>query len=346
MRCSPLTEPQPSAASKTDRGAGGSPGSMLDDRQWPLVSIVTPSYNQAQFLEETILSVLKQDYPNIEYIIIDGESRDGSVEIIRKYENRIAYWLSEKDRGQSNAINKGLKRSCGEIVAYLNSDDMYLDGTISRAVEYLIENSDVDVIYGDCRVVDERNGTVSIWRSREFDLYDELCRNFIYQPTVFMRRRVLNWVGYFDEDLNYAMDIDYWYRAALHATFAYIPTELAVFRITRDSKTGKNKALFVRERETVLHRFLSKCADDAITQWRKGVLAWHHYHGGQQLYAKADFSSARREFRKSIRLEPLSLKACLSFLGIIDSYANTRFFQKTAARMRAVLRPSRIRRFI
>ncbi len=122
----------------------------------PRVSIVTPSFNQAAFLEETIQSVLSQDYPNLEYIIIDGGSTDGSVEIIKKYADKLAYWVSEKDTGQADAINKGLIRVTGEIVAWLNSDDIYLPGTIRAAVEALQAHPDCGLVYGDVLSVDAK----------------------------------------------------------------------------------------------------------------------------------------------------------------------------------------------
>lgn len=125
----------------------------------PLVSIVTPSYNQAQYLEDTIQSVLTQDYPRIEYIVIDGGSTDGSLEIIKKYADRISYWVSEKDKGQTDALNKGFAASHGSILAWLNSDDTYRPGAIRAAVEYLSRHPQVGMVYGDLDFIDE-NGKV------------------------------------------------------------------------------------------------------------------------------------------------------------------------------------------
>ena len=345
MHCPTLKELPPCLAGKTGwpwtEESSQLPDIMEDGCDWPKVSIVTPSYNQGQFIEETIRSVLLQGYPNLEYIIIDGGSIDNSVGVIKKYEKWLAYWVSEKDKGQTHAINKGLKRSHGEIIAYLNSDDMYVDGAIQRAVEYFGEHQDVDILYGDCRIVNERSDTISFWRSQEFDLFSELCRNFIYQPTVFMKRSVLDRVGYFDEGLHYTMDTDYWYRAALHVKFSYVPTELAVFRITGDSKTARSWAPFVHERERVLMRFFHTFSYHTISRWRRQVFGWHHYRAGEQYYEDMEFGPARHQFIKSMRLEPFSLKTCFSVLAIIDSFAHTQFFRRAADRFWTVLRPSK-----
>jgi len=128
----------------------------------PLVSIVTPSYNQAQFIEATIQSVLSQDYPKIEYIIMDGGSKDGSVEIIHRYAGRLAWWVSERDRGQTDAINKGFAHANGEILAWLNSDDIYHPGAISEAVAHLTAHPETGMVYGDAALIDDQGRTFAI----------------------------------------------------------------------------------------------------------------------------------------------------------------------------------------
>ena len=153
-----------------------------------LVSIVTPSYNQARYLEATIQSVLVQDYPRTEYIVVDGASTDSSVEIIKKYQSHLTYWISEKDNGQADAINKGLARASGEILAWLNSDDYYLPNTISAAVKVFEENPDVVMLYGDMLAVDEDGKTINLLRYRQLSLEDLLCFQIIGQPAVFFRR--------------------------------------------------------------------------------------------------------------------------------------------------------------
>ena len=139
----------------------------------PRISIITPTLNQAGFIDQTISSVLGQGYPDLEYIIIDGGSTDGTVDLIRKHERHLAYWVSEKDAGQSNAINKGLKRATGDIIAYINSDDYYLDGAFKRVADAYRENPDIDLWYGRCRIVDQFGAKVDE-RIGSIERYDEI----------------------------------------------------------------------------------------------------------------------------------------------------------------------------
>lgn len=316
----------------TDRMAEGSP--------WPRVSVVTPSYNQGQFIEETIRSILLQGYPNLEYIIFDGGSTDDTVEIIKKYEPWLTYWASEPDRGQSHAINKGLRRVSGEVIAYLNSDDIYLSGTVQRALRYMTNQKEVDLVYGDCCVINDESQTVSVWRSRPFDLFVELCQNFIWQPTVFMNHRVLEVVGFFDETLHYTFDFDYWVRAANYIKLAYLPAELAAFRITEGSKTGKSPISFVVERQRVLDKFFRTEVDCRVAQWTKKVFAWNYYYSGSKLYVEKERGLARKEFIKGIRLEPFSLKSIAALLAIFDIHAKTTLFGRLASGLPIALMPS------
>lgn len=296
------------------------------DRSWPLISIVTPSFNQGRFLEETIRSVLLQGYPNLEYIIVDGGSTDNSIEIIKQYEPWLTFWTSEKDRGQSHAINKGLKKSRGDIFAYLNSDDIYLPGTVQKIARYFHRNPSVDIVYGDCRIIDEKSNEISQWCSRPFDLFSELCINFIYQPTSFIRHRVMTTIGDFDENLHYTMDIDYWYRAACYFNFEYFSELLACFRLSSESKTGKSHVPFVKERKRVLERFLNHCEDLHIRRHYNRILSWHHYHAGEQLFLKNERRPAIREFLAGIRFDPVSLKTLHSIAALIDCHMNTNIF--------------------
>jgi glycosyltransferase involved in cell wall biosynthesis len=322
------------------------PETMPDGNPWPRVSVVTPSYNQGKFIEETIRSVLLQGYPNLEYIIIDGGSTDESFDVIEQYEPWLAHWVSEPDRGQSQAINKGLRRASGEIVAYLNSDDMYLPETIREVVEFFIQHEDIGLVYGDCQVVDEGSHLIYVARSREFDLFAELCRNFVKQPTVFMRRKLLDLVGYFDEELHYALDIDYWFRAAIRTKFAYLPRELAIFRMTSETKTGKGNLPFTKEREKILERFFRLHAYSDIKHWKNRVLAWHYYRAGSQLYADNELVMAREKFIKSIKLAPFCLKALLSLLAIVDMNVNGHLYFRVEDMLSKYLQPSQANRMI
>ena len=211
----------------------------------PRISVITPSLNQAGFIEQTISSVLAQGYPNLEYIVIDGGSTDGTVDIIRKYERHIAYWVSEKDGGQSNAINKGLKRATGDIVAYLNSDDYYLGDVFERVADAHRDRPNVDLWHGRCRIVDEFGAKVGE-RIGSIHGYDEILdlwdvwwkrRNFV-QPEVFWTRRIGEKVGVFREDLHLVMDYEYWLRIfASGGAAGFIDAELAAFRLQPNQKS-------------------------------------------------------------------------------------------------------------
>jgi glycosyltransferase involved in cell wall biosynthesis len=205
----------------------------------PLVTIVTPSYNQAEYLEQTIQSVLGQDYPNLEYLIVDGGSTDGSLEVIQRYADQLAWWVSERDKGQADAINKGFSRATGKYVAWLNSDDLYLPGTIRKAVETLEHYPETGLIYGNLLSINARGEHVHTIRYQPFALEDLLAFFIIGQPTVFMRRSVLEQVGYLSEEYHYLLDHHLWLRFAAESGLRYIPQPWAAARY---HPTAKNMA--------------------------------------------------------------------------------------------------------
>ena len=176
--------------------------------QYPLtlVSIITPSYNQASYLEQTILSAIEQDYSPLEYLIVDGGSEDGSLEIIRKYAGRLAWWVSEPDAGQAEAINKGLARARGEIVAWLNSDDLLLPGAVARAVSALEANPELGMVFGDAISIDARGKPLNRLAFNDWGLPEFMRFRIICQPAAFMRKATLDRAGYLDPSFHYLLD--------------------------------------------------------------------------------------------------------------------------------------------
>ncbi len=243
----PDTMASPSATLR----AGGS--------SWPRVTIVTPSYNQGQFIEKTIRSVLLQDYPDLEYIIIDGGSTDGSVDIIRKYEHHLAYWVSEPDWGQAHAVNKGWQRATGSILGWLNSDDMYTSGAVRQAVEALEVNPQVGMVYSDFDSLDERTGKLERRKAYQRDFAAMLADgNCIPQPTAFLRRNLLEQIGLLDESLHICLDYEFWLRARKVTVPLYLKgTSLAILRVHKDAKGQTQHDRFGRELLSLLDRVFS-----------------------------------------------------------------------------------------
>ncbi|MCL5292011.1 MAG: glycosyltransferase [Actinobacteria bacterium] len=202
----------------------------------PLATIITPSFNQGKFIEDTIKSVLKQDYLGLEYIVVDGGSTDNTLDILHKYEDHLT-WISEPDEGQSDAINKGLRMAKGDIVAWLNSDDVYMPGAISSAVDFLIKHPDVAMVYGKGAHIYENGEFMEEYPTEPFDFQRLAETCYICQPAVFVRANIFNEVGMLDTDLHFCMDYDFWIRIAKRFKVSYLPKHLASTRWYQDTKT-------------------------------------------------------------------------------------------------------------
>jgi hypothetical protein len=217
-----------------------------------LVSIITPSFNQSSFLERTIQSVLGQDYPAVEYLVADGGSTDGSQEIIKKYADRLAWWVSEKDHGQAEAINKAFAHSHGEFVAWLNSDDYYLPGAVSAAVKMFEKAPQAGMIYGDMLAVDEYDRTINTLKYRQLTLMDLLCFQIIGQPAVFMRRSAFEKAGGLDTTLHFLLDHQLWIRIAEQTDILHVNETWAAARYHAAAKNRSQPVGFSREAFRVL----------------------------------------------------------------------------------------------
>lgn len=227
------------------------------NNEYPKVTIVTPSYNQAAFLEETIRSVLSQEYPNLEYMIFDGGSKDGSVEIIQRYADRLDYWVSEKDRGQADAINKGFARATGEIVAWVNSDDYYLPGAIHAAVAELQSHPEVGMVYGDVVSIDENGTPFNVMTFGDWGLDGLMQFKIIGQPSVFMRRGVLEKAGYMDLSLDLLLDHELWLRVAQVAPIRYVPKRWSAARYHAAAKNVSQAPKYGIDAYRVVERMAS-----------------------------------------------------------------------------------------
>ncbi|KQL48718.1 hypothetical protein AN963_02650 [Brevibacillus choshinensis] len=209
-------------------------------QSFPLVSIITPSYNQGKYIRETIESVLSQDYPNIEFIVVDGGSTDDTLSILKEYshiEERFRF-ISEKDRGQSHAINKGLAMTKGEIIGWLNSDDTYLPGAIRKAVEALQRQPDLAIVYGKAYTIDENSQKISDYYVAPANFNQLFDGCMICQPAVFIRRNVFLEVEGVDESLHFCMDYDLWIRIAKKYPIGFVPYAFANARTHNTCKTS------------------------------------------------------------------------------------------------------------
>ncbi len=275
----------------------------------PLVSIVTPSYNQARFLERTILSVLDQDYANIEYLVADGGSNDGSKQIIEKYTNRLAWWVSEKDTGQAEAINKGLARAKGEFIAWINSDDYYQPGAVSSAMKALQANPQVGFVFGNVRVVDQSEKVLNLLTYGDWSLPDLMSFKIIGQPGVFMRRSVLEQAGHLDLSYHLLLDHQLWIRMANQAGMRYVPELWASAHYHEDCKNLTLAADFGREAMRIVDWMKSTSGlNELYNQNRRRILAGAERLNAFYLLDAKDYPAAFRSYWKAFWMNPATVR--------------------------------------
>ncbi|GEM_PF-1471827 len=319
MRCPTLKELPPPPPDKTGwpwtEESLQLPDTMPDGKPWPKVSIVTPSFNQGQFIEETIRSVLLQGYPNLEYIIIDGGSTDNSVEIIKKYEPWIAYWESKPDRGPAHAINKGFRKTTGIIIGWLNSDDVYTLNAIPKIAHYLASNQNIDVVYGDCLYIDKTGCKIRHYKTADFDPVKLFIEDFIPQPSTFFRQKILKHTS-LNEYLSYCFDYDLWLSIPSKFRFKYVPILLSLYRLHSLSKSVAYNALMRREAYFISFNYLKytkiplaikKMLMD-IFYWRASVCSWMLSNKKE---AKKNF---RKITEKKFISHPLLIKDVISII--------------------------------
>lgn len=277
---------------------------------FPRVSIITPSYNQVPYLEQALRSVLTQDYPNLEYLVLDGGSTDGSLEILQKYASKLAYWVSAPDGGQSAAINHGLERASGEIWAWMNADDAYLPGAVSRAVAWLEAHPAVEILSGDCQVIDAYGQVLGTQPAAQFDARAlQLGLGVIPSGSTFLRRRVFEKLGGLDESLHYVMDLDYWLRALGRCTFDTLSETFSLYRVHQTAKTQALARSAVRARELIFvyERFWRE-NPAAQLQFRTRSLANAYLHAADLAARRGERAVGWSYLRKSLHFGPAILQ--------------------------------------
>ena len=309
--------------------------------QFPKISIVTPSFNQGKYIEHTILSIINQVYPNVEYIIIDGGSTDETIDIIKKYEDRITYWVSEPDKGQSDAINKGLAKCTGEIFNWINSDDYLEPGALHVIAKAFMENKDALQVSGYTRIFnDATNTTVLLHRCELFENTETtVVQQRINQPGAFYRSSIFSEIGKINMDLVYVMDLELWLRFLSRfgqQKIVLLNNTVAHFRIHTNSKTNEFEIRFRKESEGLNHHILAelKC-DKALVNYFVGN---ENYHPTQWQYAAIDtnrfISAIAKQYfyafykAKNYKATKIAMKQMLRERKFVYSWNNFRIILK------------------
>ncbi len=280
----------------------------------PLVSIITPSLNQAEYIDETIQSILGQTYLNIEYIVLDAESTDYTLQILKKYSHQIR-WISEADSGQSNALNKGFALAQGDIFAYLNADDLYYPTTIQTIVDFFRDHPDAMMVYGDALAIDYQNKSYERRHHVKAVQFHDLVEygDFIVQPASFWRRTVWEKYGGFDESYTYVFDYEYFMRIAQHITLHYIPQLLAKERIHRQTKTTNGGINRIVELERVGKQY---GGDGIPKNFRPEASSVYLYHGFGLLFS-GDFQQGKAFIRTAIEINNSLIKVISYMLSMM-----------------------------
>ena len=332
MRCPTLSDLPPPPQGKTGwpwtEESPQLPDTMPDGSPWPRISIVTPSFSQGQFIEETIRSVLLQGYPDLEYIIVDGGSKDQTLDVIEKYAAWLAYWESKPDKGQAHAINKGFRKATGEIIAWINSDDSYIEAALAKVALFFLANPLFQSIYGDIQTIDSESKALKEIRSHpRFDLAKLFGWMRCPQPACFWRRAALIEIGSLNESMHFVFDLEFWIRIGLKYETAHIDVTLANLRLHENTKTSTKNIDFDIETLEMYSR-LCESYDLPISLIKKrgNILRLYNQRIGTQLRNKRDNAKARKYFLQAILCNPsrhlISLAAqfctrCISFINIL-----------------------------
>jgi glycosyltransferase involved in cell wall biosynthesis len=307
---------------------------MPDDNFKPLVSVITPSYNQSGFLEDTIKSVLAQDYPAIEYLIVDGGSTDGSVEIIHKYKSELTWWVSEPDEGQASAINKGMAKARGEIVAWLNSDDLYLPGAVSRAVAEYQSHPQLGLVYGNAVTIDADGCPIKELIFPDWQLEDLIGFRIICQPAVFMARELYEQVAGLDLNYHFMLDHQLWIRIATLAPVQHVPSMLAAARHHEAAKNVSQAAAFGRETLEVLEWMETQPnLASLVAANKRQVLAGAYRLNARYLMDGGQYAPALKSYAKAFINQPVYTarhwhRVIYAFLGMLGfKYLDSLYFR-------------------
>jgi len=265
----------------------------------PKVTIVTPSYNQADFLEETMLSVLNQTYPNIEYIVVDGGSTDGSVDIIKKYEDRLVWWVSEPDNGQSDAINKGFSHATGQIYNWLNSDDILYPEAVSVAVHFMQKYPQYELVYGDRVVIDNKGRILDVFEPVSVSKRMARFALRIPQETTFFTSRIWHKVGGLNTELHFVMDSDLWYRFLEETRFFHIPVFMGAYRNHDESKSVYGLGKTVSKRAIAEVKYLRRNYSTFFSRIKYLRRGMRYFNVFQQAYEKN--KRRRRLLKEEVR---------------------------------------------
>lgn len=310
----------------------------MEENKYLSVSIITPSYNQAAYLKQTMDSVLSQDIPGMEYVVIDGGSADGSVELIRSHADRLSSWVSEKDRGQADAVNKGAARTSGEIIGWLNSDDLYLPGAVSKALKYLSEHPEIDAVYGDVLSIDADGALMNVMRFGQYEAEDLMSFQVISQPGVFFRRSAWERAGGLDLNYHFLLDHHLWLRMIMRGRFAYLPEPLAAARFHPAAKNRSHTEDFGKE----AYRLADWLLADPLTAERaapienhiRGGAAWLDAHylsdGGEPGKSLKAYAKAFRLFPERVLADKNRL--ALTVLMCINPAAAKKVFDNRSAK--------------
>ena len=304
----------------------------------PTFSVITPSFNQAAFLKQTMDSVLAQNIPGMEYFVIDGGSTDGSPELIRQYADRLSGWVSEKDRGQADAVNKGAAMASGEVIGWLNSDDLYLPGAAEKALTYLAEHPEADAVYGDVLSIDGQGKLINVMRFGQYSAEDLMTFRVISQPGVFFRRSAWERAGGLDLSYHYLLDHHLWLRMTAAGHFAYLPEPLAAARFHEDAKNRAHTEDFGKE----AYRLADWLLQDPLTAEKarpiekqiRGGAAWLDAH---YLSDGGEAGKSLKAYREAFRLFPERVledknRAALTLLMAVSPNTARKVFDNRAAK--------------